>query len=39
MESLTTFEVGSESGMFFLANGSEERVINLRKQNAIIDEK
>ena len=39
MESLMTFEEGSESGMFLLTNGSEERVINLRKQNAIIDEK
>ena len=39
MESLGTFEVGRESGMFLLTNGSEERVISLRKQNAIIDEK
>jgi hypothetical protein len=38
LEALTTFETGSESAMFMLANGEggHERVISLRKQNAII---
>jgi hypothetical protein len=36
VEALMTFEAGTESGMFLLPSG---RVISLRKQNAIIDEK
>jgi hypothetical protein len=36
IEALRTFEAGTESGMFLLGG---DRVISLRKQNAIIEEK
>jgi hypothetical protein len=40
IEALTTFETGTESGMYIIANGEgQERVISLRKQTAIIEGK
>ena len=36
IEALGTFEAGTESGMYLLPSG---RIISLRKQNAIIEEK
>lgn len=40
-EALTTFKAGKESGMFILSGGEEgqDRMISLRKQYAIIEEK